>query len=50
MWLMAMCRWLVRQKLISKQQWADELEAKRENDELALRKAEVIAWYIPPPC
>ena len=50
MWLKTMLQWLERQKLISQEQQAEELRAKRQNDELALRKAEVMPWYFPPPC
>jgi len=50
MWLKTLQQWLGRERLIPDERWAEELRAERDRNELALRKAEATAWYLPPPC
>ena len=47
MWLKALLQWLDRRVQIAEERRAEEHRARRECREVALRNAQVAAWYLP---
>lgn len=50
MWPKMLRKWLDRRDLVAQQHQAEEVRAKHEQAERALKAANILPLLIPPPC